>query len=59
MTRADSLGIHPRGLGLRGARITGALDLESALLSRPLRLRDCTFDEPVLLRNARRVDPAV
>ncbi|MGH8886214.1 MAG: hypothetical protein ACRDYX_13750 [Egibacteraceae bacterium] len=53
LTKADSLGSHPRGLDLRGAHVTGTLDLESALLSHPLRLRDCTFDAPIWLRHAR------
>ncbi|MGH8899996.1 MAG: hypothetical protein ACRDZ4_23920 [Egibacteraceae bacterium] len=53
LTKTDSLGIHPRGLDLRGAHVTGTLDLESAFLVHPLRLRDCTFDEPIWLRHAR------
>lgn len=42
----------PRAIKLRGARITGPLDLEGATLACPLLLRDCYFDEPVNLSDA-------
>ena len=45
-------GKHPRTVKLRGARITGALDLEAATLMCPLWLRDCYLDEPVILDEA-------
>ena len=44
---------HARGLYLRGARITGALDLESLTLAAPMVLRACHFEEPIVLRDAR------
>src|ERR1700683_57090 len=42
-----------RELRLRGARITGALDLEGYDLACGVALEDCSFDEPVNLRRAR------
>ncbi|EPH46305.1 hypothetical protein ABT390_13075 [Streptomyces aurantiacus] len=47
-------GTH-RAVWLAGARVTGALDLEAAHLSRPLHLEDCYFEspEPVLMNDAR------
>lgn len=41
-----------RALRLRGARITGPLDLEAATLVCPLLLADCHFEEPVILDEA-------
>jgi hypothetical protein len=41
-----------RPLRLAGARITGALDLESATLTRPLHLEDCFLEDPVRLNDA-------
>jgi len=43
---------HPRAIKLRGARITGLLDLEDATLICPLLLRDCHIDEWVNLEGA-------
>lgn len=42
---------HSKGVRLRGARIIGPLDLESAVLRCPLALEDCYFDseQPVAL----------
>jgi hypothetical protein len=40
-------------LALRGARITGQLDLSYARVERPITLRDCHLDEPILLTEAR------
>jgi TIR domain len=45
-----------RGVRLRGARITGTLDLSHAELVCPLALLDCTFDERVVLEQTRAVD---
>ena len=45
-------GKHPRTVKLRGARITGSLDLEAATLTCPLWLWDCYLDEPVILDRA-------
>jgi hypothetical protein len=42
----------PRAVKLRGARITGSLDLEAATISCPLLLQDCYFDEMVNLDEA-------
>ena len=41
-----------RALKLRGARIVGELDLESAVLICPLALEDCHFDERIDLTSA-------
>jgi hypothetical protein len=41
-----------RAVKLRGARITGVLDLEAAELTCPLLLADCHIEEPVDLRGA-------
>jgi hypothetical protein len=40
-------------LTLRGARITGALDLSYARIEHPITLRECVFDEPIVLAEAR------
>jgi hypothetical protein len=40
-------------LHLQGARITGALDLEAVTVRCPVTLRDCYFDEEVILKEAR------
>jgi uncharacterized protein YjbI with pentapeptide repeats len=45
-----------RSLRLRGARISGPLDLEHLELARPVMLQDCCFAEPVKLRQARAAD---
>lgn len=42
-----------RRLRLRGARIAGALDLDGADLTCSVVLQDCSFDEPVSLRQTR------
>jgi hypothetical protein len=38
--------VHSKGVRLRGARIRGRLDLESATVRCPLLLEDCYFDGP-------------
>jgi hypothetical protein len=38
--------VHSKGIRLRGARISGHLDLESAMVRCPLRLEDCYLDNP-------------
>ena len=43
----------PHGLQLRGARITGRLDLENLTTDVNLELRDCLLEEGVLARDAR------
>jgi hypothetical protein len=43
----------PHGLRLRGARITGRLDLENLTTDVNLELEDCFLEEGVLARNAR------
>jgi hypothetical protein len=45
-------GKHSRTVKLRGARITGILDLEAATLTCPVWLWDCYLDEPVILDQA-------
>ena len=42
----------PHGLRLRGARITGRLDLENLTTDVNLELKDCLLEEGVLARNA-------
>jgi len=43
---------HAR-LELRGARITGVLDLSYARIEPAIALRDCAFDQPIVLAEAR------
>lgn len=46
----------PRGnarLALCGARITGSLDLSYARIEHPIAFRDCVFDQPIVLAEAR------
>src|SRR5262245_43933731 len=43
----------PHGLRLRGARITGRLDLENVTTDVHLELADCLLEEGVLARDAR------
>lgn len=50
LTDADDLG--PRGLRLTGARITGQFDLRDLAVKRPLALRDCTAEQPLLISRA-------
>ena len=40
-------------LTLRGAHITGSLDLSYARIEHPITFRDCLFDEPIVLAEAR------
>lgn len=44
--------VDPRGLRVRGARITGRLDLSFVSTSTALRLDDCVFEEPLFLLDA-------
>ena len=44
---------HHARLTLRGARITGSLDLSHARIEHPIIFRDCVFDEPIVLAEAR------
>jgi hypothetical protein len=44
---------HNSRLTLRGARITGSLDLSHARIEHPVAFRDCVFDEPIVLTGAR------
>ena len=52
LTAPPGPGSHAR-LTLRGARITGSLDLSYARIEHPITLRDCVFDEPIVLAEAR------
>ncbi|HEX6468397.1 MAG TPA: hypothetical protein VF069_04825 [Streptosporangiaceae bacterium] len=54
---ASGSGAAPRAVRLRGARVTGTLDLEGAELRRPLLLDGCRIDEPVELCEA--IAPAI
>jgi len=40
-------------LTLCGAQITGPLDLSYARIEHPITLRDCVFDQPIVLAEAR------
>jgi hypothetical protein len=44
---------HNSRLTLYGARITGSLDLSHARIEHPIAFRDCVFDEPIILAEAR------
>jgi hypothetical protein len=44
--------LDPRGIRIRNAKIEGQLDLCDVAAKRPLTLRDCTAEEPVLLDRA-------
>jgi hypothetical protein len=44
--------VHPKGVRIRGARIAGDLDLESAYLTVPLYLQACSFESPLVLVDA-------
>jgi hypothetical protein len=46
-------GVQARAVRLRGARVSGTLDLEAARLECPLLLEDCFLERPVNLRDAR------
>ncbi|RAS62331.1 hypothetical protein C8D87_108152 [Lentzea atacamensis] len=50
LTEADDL--DPSGLRVVGAHIEGQLDLRDLVVKRPLVLRDCTTEQPVLLSRA-------
>tara|TARA_R110001592_G_scaffold6534_3_gene35089 strand:+ start:1165 stop:2790 length:1626 start_codon:yes stop_codon:yes gene_type:complete len=50
---AEQRNIDPRGIQLVGARITGTLDLEGAVLDRPLLLIACIFIERLTFRGAK------
>ena len=41
--------VHPKGVRLRGVRISGPLDLEAATVRCPLRLDHCYLDAPAVL----------
>ncbi|WP_189156260.1 hypothetical protein [Lentzea pudingi] len=44
--------VDPRGLRVRGARVTGALNLDFITTSTALQLDDCVFEEPLSLHDA-------
>jgi hypothetical protein len=46
-------GVQARAVRLRGARVSGTLDLEAARLECPLLLEGCFLERPVSLRDAR------
>ena len=45
--------VNPKGIQLRGARISGQLDLEGTTVVHPVWLWDCHFEAPIILREAR------
>jgi hypothetical protein len=51
--RSEGVALHPRGIRLRGARISGALDLQGVDIPFPLTFRDCHFEQPITLELAR------
>jgi hypothetical protein len=51
-SRNLAAGSRPRAVKLRGAHISGSLDLEAATLTCPLLLQDCRLGEPVNLNDA-------
>src|SRR5215472_3841877 len=53
MLRAAPSSGHGARLMLRGAYITGLLDLSYARIDQPISLCDCVFDEPVVATEAR------
>lgn len=53
MLRAGDGPGHGARLTLRGARITGPLDLSYARIDHPITLRDCVFDQPIVATEAR------
>jgi hypothetical protein len=50
--RKDASNGRPRAVKLRGARVTGTLDLEASTLLCPLLLQDCHLDQPINLSEA-------
>jgi hypothetical protein len=53
MLRAGPGPGHGARLTIRGARITGRLDLSYARVDHPITLRDCEFEQPIALAEAR------
>src|SRR5215472_16860138 len=53
MLRAAPSSGHGARLMLRGAYITGLLDLSYSRIDQPISLCDCVFDEPVVVTEAR------
>ena len=51
--RAEPRPGHHSRLTLCGARITGSLDLSHARIEHPIVFRNCVFDEPIVLAEAR------
>lgn len=51
--RAGPRSGHSARLRLRGAHITGQLDLSYARIDYPISLRDCVFDKPIVATEAR------
>jgi hypothetical protein len=49
----ESWSCEASGISLAGATISGQLDLRSAKVQLPLSLMSCTFEEPILLTDAR------
>jgi hypothetical protein len=52
LTGAGDRPVHPRGLRIRGARITGEMAWDWQRLAVPLELEDCVIDSPVNLDHA-------
>jgi hypothetical protein len=48
----ESAAARPRAIKVRGARLTGALNLEACTLSCPLLLQNCYFEEPINMNEA-------
>lgn len=48
----DTTAIHERGILLRGAYISGRLDLRKTTTTAPFELQDCTFEQQLMLSEA-------
>lgn len=46
-------GVHPKGIQLKGAHVTGVLDLEGTTVVNTVWLWECNCEEPINLRDAR------
>ncbi len=49
LSRAIETAIHPKGIRIRGARITGSLDLEAMNIDFSLSFERCWFEEQLVL----------
>ncbi|WP_205514289.1 hypothetical protein [Longitalea arenae] len=52
ISQTNDLLVHPKGVRIKAARITGRLDFEDLTLKFPLILKNCWFDEDIVLTGA-------